>query len=128
RSGRWNGRDGTRRTDGRHGPRRSARRHGLRRCHGWYGFRRQDGRPVDMSRLTVLHINIIGVVVAIIVGLGLYFTLITGATDQKQTEEGKLKAILDREAKLPAATAALKKAMADKASAETDYKIFDQIY
>ena len=32
-----------------------------------------------MSRLTLLHINIIGVVVALIVAGGLYFTIITGA-------------------------------------------------
>ena len=35
-----------------------------------------------MSRLTLLHINIIGAVVAIIVAVALYFTIITSAQDQ----------------------------------------------
>lgn len=81
-----------------------------------------------MSRLTLLHINIIGVVVAVALGAALYFTLITSAQDRikkNQTEYNNVKTEAD---KLPQAKASLKKAQEAKATAERDWGIFQSQY
>jgi hypothetical protein len=81
-----------------------------------------------MSRLTLLHINIIGVVVAIIVAAGLYFTLITGAQDQKQQAETAYKGVKDRADKLDTAKKNLKKALADEKQAQAQYVVYERQY
>jgi len=74
-----------------------------------------------MGKLTLLHINIIGAVVAIIVALGIWFTLVTGAQDQRQQAETKEKAVEERYNKAATAAAALKKAQQDKVVAENEW-------
>jgi hypothetical protein len=81
-----------------------------------------------MSRLTILHIHIIGVVVALLVGAGLYFTIITKAMDQKKKAETDLAAVQARADKLPTATRALEQANRDKALAEAEWSIYEKQY
>lgn len=81
-----------------------------------------------MGKLTLLHINIIGAVVAIIVALGIWFTLVTGAQDDRQKAQAAFKLVEDRAAKSTAAAGALKKAQQDKLIAEADWRRFDAIF
>jgi hypothetical protein len=81
-----------------------------------------------MGKLTLLHINIIGAVVAIIVALGIWFTLITGAQDQRQQAETKEKAVADRADKAQTAAAALKKAQQDKVVATNEWRGYEATY
>lgn len=81
-----------------------------------------------MSKLTMLHINIIGAVVAIIVGLGLYFTLITGAQDTQKQAEAHLKGIQDRADKYDTAERNLKAAIKEKADSEKSYAVYERQY
>jgi hypothetical protein len=81
-----------------------------------------------MSRLTVLHINLIGVVVAAIVAAGLYFTLIPGANDAIAKAEASRKTVVDKAATLPVAKANLAKAQKDKADAERVYAVGQKQY
>src|SRR5262245_22632675 len=77
-----------------------------------------------MSKLTLLHINIIGVVVLLIVSVALYFTVITGAQDQIKTNQSAYDGVKADADKLPQAKNAKTKALADKAKTEADYAIF----
>lgn len=81
-----------------------------------------------MSKLTLLHINIIGIVVALIVGAGLYFTIITGALDAQKKADSELAAVRTRAEKLPAATRALETAQKDKAQAEAEWAQYERQY
>jgi hypothetical protein len=81
-----------------------------------------------MSRLTLLHINIIGVVVALIVAGGLYFTIITGAIDARTKAESDLKGVKDREAQFGTHEAMLAKANRDKVEAEKNYALYKRDY
>lgn len=81
-----------------------------------------------MSKLTLLHINIIGVVVALLVGAGLYFTIITGAMDAKAKEETALAGVQERANKLSTAERALKQAKADKVLAERQWSAYETQY
>lgn len=81
-----------------------------------------------MSRLTLLHINIIGVVVALLVGAGLYFTIITGAMETKKKAEADHSEVEGRASKLASATRALEQANADKAQAEADWAVYEKQY
>ncbi|MBM3494248.1 MAG: hypothetical protein FJX72_08005 [Armatimonadetes bacterium] len=81
-----------------------------------------------MSKLTLLHINIIGVVVALMVGAGLYFTIITGAMKTKADAQAALDEVQGRADKLPTATRALEKAQKDKAVAEAEWSVFERQY
>ena len=69
-----------------------------------------------MSRLTMLHINIIGGVLALIFGVALYFTIITGATDDQQMADVAYKATKTQADTLPKATKDLEKAKKDNSS------------
>ncbi|MGC8667601.1 MAG: hypothetical protein ACP5VE_05755 [Chthonomonadales bacterium] len=81
-----------------------------------------------MSRLTLLHIHLIGLFVAIVVGLGLYFLVITKAQEQIKTNQQEYEAVKADADKLPAAKAALKKAQEDKARTERDYAFYNANY
>lgn len=81
-----------------------------------------------MSKLTLLHINIIGVVVALLVGAGLYFTIITGAMDAKRKAATELAAVQARADKLPTATRALEQANKDKVLAEAEWGVYERQY
>lgn len=81
-----------------------------------------------MSKLTLLHINIIGVVVALLVGAGLYFTIITGAMDAKKKAESELAEVQARADKLPMATRNLEQAKKEKAQAEAEWSVYERQY
>jgi hypothetical protein len=81
-----------------------------------------------MSKLTLLHINIIGVVVALMVGAGLYFTIITGAMDAQKKADSELAEVRGRADKLPTATRALEQAQKDKALATAEWGVFEKQY
>ncbi len=81
-----------------------------------------------MSKLTLLHINIIGVVVALMVGAGLYFTIITGALEAQKKADSELAAVRARAEKLPAATRALETAQKEKAQAEAEWAVYERQY
>lgn len=81
-----------------------------------------------MSRLTLLHINIIGVVVALIVAGGLYFTIITGAQEERKKAEESFHGVEGRAAKYDTAKKALAKAQQDQAQAKADYARFEAQY
>ena len=81
-----------------------------------------------MSRLTMLHINIIGAVLALIFGAVLYFTVITGATDEQQKADVAYKGTKTTADTLPKAKADLTKANKDKITAETAYAIYEKQY
>lgn len=81
-----------------------------------------------MSRLTVLHINIIGAVVAVIVGVALYFVLIPPAKETVKKNEdtyNSVKAVADT---LPTEIADAEKARSDKAAAEAQYHVYEAQY
>jgi len=77
-----------------------------------------------MSRLTVLHINIIGAVVAIIVGVALYFTIITAAQDQVKKNQEEYNSVKAEADKLPGARRSLAQAEAEKKKTEADYAVY----
>lgn len=79
-------------------------------------------------KLTTLHIHIIGVVVALLVGAGLYFTIITGALEAKKKAESELAEVQARADKLPMATRALEQAKKEKEQAEQEWSVFERQY
>ena len=81
-----------------------------------------------MSKLTKLHINIIGAVVAIIVAVGMYFTLITGAQETKEAALKKQSDVFGRADKLAANKKSYEKAVADQKLAEQNYAVFEKQY
>jgi hypothetical protein len=81
-----------------------------------------------MSKLTLLHINIIGVVVLLIVSVALYFTVITGAQDQIKKNQDTFKGVEDRANKLKTAENNLKTAQADEIKTKADYAIYRKQY
>jgi hypothetical protein len=81
-----------------------------------------------MSRLTLLHINIIGVVVALIVAGGLYFTMITGAIDERTKAQASYQGVEDRANKFDTNKRDLASATAEKAKAEAEYKVYEAQY
>jgi len=81
-----------------------------------------------MSKLTLLHINLIGVVVAIIVGVALYFTIITGAQDEIKKKQSELDTVKAEAAKLQTAKNALAKAQEEEKQATADYARYEAMY
>src|SRR4051794_35905190 len=81
-----------------------------------------------MSKLTLLHINIIGIVVLLIVSAVLYFTVITGAQDQIGANQTAYNAVHADAEKLPQAKNALKKAQEDEVKTKADYAIYKAHY
>jgi hypothetical protein len=74
-----------------------------------------------MSRLSALHIHIIGIVVVIAVAAGLYYTLIPKAVENVATQEKGFKEIDTLAATLPQRKKELQKAQDDKRIAEVQY-------
>lgn len=81
-----------------------------------------------MSRLTILHINIIGVFVAIAVGVGLYFLFIPKARTAINKNQQLLASTQQTADTLPTAQSDLKKAVADKISLTKAYKVYEAQY
>ncbi len=81
-----------------------------------------------MSKLTMMHIHIIGGVMAVIVAVGLYFTVITGAQDTKEAAQKKLTDIEGRASKLTASKSAYEKAVKEQKMAEANYAIYEKKY
>ena len=81
-----------------------------------------------MSRLTILHINIIGVFVAIAVGVGLYFLFIPKARTAINQNQQLLASTQQTADTLPTAQSDLKKAVADKISLAKAYKVYEAQY
>ena len=81
-----------------------------------------------MSRLTMLHINIIGAVAALIVAGGLYFFLIPPAQKEAQDAQTSYEGVQKRADQYPVAESALKKAKADQASATRNYAVYEDQY
>ena len=81
-----------------------------------------------MSRLTLLQINIIGAVVAVIVGLALYFTIITNAMKDRDDKAAALKLVEDRASKLSTAQNALKRAQEDEKRTKIDWAVYEPVY
>lgn len=81
-----------------------------------------------MSRLTLLHINIIGAVVAIIVAVALYFTIITSANDQIAKNETEYNAVHSEAQQLGAAKQHLAKAQREKAETEQAWNVYKVAY
>ena len=81
-----------------------------------------------MGKLTTLHINIIGLVAALIVAGGLYYTMITGAQDERQKAEASEKAVSDRAAKLKTALGNLKSAEKARDLAIASYTVYEKQY
>jgi Tfp pilus assembly protein PilN len=78
-----------------------------------------------MSRLTVLHINIIGVFVAIAVGVGLYFLFIPKARTAINQNQQLLASTQQTADTLPTAQSDLKKAVAEKIALTKAYKVYE---
>ncbi|MCC6730494.1 MAG: hypothetical protein IT208_14255 [Chthonomonadales bacterium] len=81
-----------------------------------------------MSRLTVLHINIIGLVVVILVGVALYFTMITSAMEQQRTAKQEHDSVVQVADTLPTARRALETAKKEKALADAQYRVYEAQY
>jgi hypothetical protein len=81
-----------------------------------------------MSRLTMLHINIIGVVVALIVAGGLYFTLITGAQEERTKAQAAYDKVLGEANTWTTARKSLDAAIKERDDANRDYKAFEAKY
>ncbi len=81
-----------------------------------------------MSRLTLLHINIIGVVVAIIVAVGMYYVLITPARDQIAAAEKDQGEVFAQADQLPGNKKKRDDAIKAKQQAEADYGRFESQY
>ena len=81
-----------------------------------------------MSRLTLLHINIIGVVVALIVAGGLYFTIITGAQEERKTAQAAFEKVQGEANTWNTAKASLDGAIKARDEATRDYKGFEVKY
>src|SRR5688572_3079987 len=77
-----------------------------------------------MSRLTLLHINLIGAFVAIVVGVALYFTLITSAQDAQKTQESAYTEVKGRADQLPMATSSRDNAVKEEQRTNRDYAVF----
>ena len=76
----------------------------------------------------MMHINIIGAVLALIFGVALYFTIITGANDDQLKADTQYKATKTLAETLKKATADLAKAKKDKLAAETSYAVYERQY
>jgi len=76
----------------------------------------------------MLHINIIGAVLALIFGAVLYFTIITGATDDMTKATTSYNGTKTTADTLPKAKADLEKAKKDKIAAETAYAVYEKQY
>ncbi len=81
-----------------------------------------------MSRLTILHINIIGAVVILIVGVALYYTIITSAQDEVKKQQDAFNVVQGRADKLPTAKKNLQMAQMDKVVVDRDYGIYQAEY
>lgn len=81
-----------------------------------------------MSKLTVLHINIIGIAIALIVGAALYFTVITKANDAQKVAQGEYDAVKTEADKLPTAKRNLANATTGRAAAIAQYSAFEGQY
>jgi hypothetical protein len=81
-----------------------------------------------MSKLTLLHINIIGAVVLLIVSVALYFTVITGAQDQIKKNSDLYKGVEDRANKKATAEKNLKNAQNDEVKTKADYAVYRRQY
>jgi len=81
-----------------------------------------------MSRLTLLHINLIGAFVAIVVGVALYFTIITSAQDAQKTQEAAYEEVNGRAMQLPTAQASRDNAVKEEKQTNRDYAVFEGKY
>ncbi len=81
-----------------------------------------------MSRLTLLHINLIGAFVAIVVGVALYFTIITSAQDAQKAQEATYNEVNGRAVQLPTAQAARDDAVKEEKQTTRDYQVFSGKY
>ncbi len=81
-----------------------------------------------MGKLTMLHINIIGAVVALIVAGALYYFLIQPANKQIEENQVAYNGVKERADKLPAARRNKEKAEKDKADATAQYAQFEAQY
>lgn len=80
------------------------------------------------NKQVVLIINIVGVFLAIGAGLGLWFTVITGAMDQQKAAQTAYDGVKARADKLPTAKKNLAQAQADKAAAVAAYGVYESQY
>lgn len=78
-----------------------------------------------MGKLTVLHINIIGAIVAIIVAVALYFTIITNGQEAVKKSESEYNGVHDRAVKLDQNKKLEAAAIKDKAATEADWRVYD---
>ena len=81
-----------------------------------------------MSKLTLLHINLIGAFIAIVVGVALYYTIITGAQEAQAAQESQYTEVSGRAAKLPTAQANKATALKVKAETERSYAVYNRQY
>lgn len=81
-----------------------------------------------MSKLTVLHINIIGLAIALIVGAALYFTVISSANEEQKKAQGEYDVVKAEADKLPAAKRNLETATRDRQVAITQYSAYEGQY
>jgi len=81
-----------------------------------------------MSRLTILHINIIGIVVALIVFGGMWFTVISNAQEARTKAQAEAKAVQDDAAQLPQAKNELAKAIKDRDVATKAWTVYEKQY
>src|ERR1051325_3725842 len=81
-----------------------------------------------MSKLTLLHINIIGVVMALIIAGVLWFTVISGAQEEIKTNQGKFDGVKGRADKLKGAETDLKKAEKEKIDTDIVWAKSDRYY
>jgi|JRYG01.1.fsa_nt_gb hypothetical protein len=81
-----------------------------------------------MGKLTVLHINIIGAVVAVIAGVALYFTIITAGADEIQKAKAEFDGVKARADKFEIAKNNLERAKKDQETAIAQYKVFEAQY
>jgi hypothetical protein len=81
-----------------------------------------------MSKLTLLHINIIGAVVAILLGVGLYFLFIPKALQHIKTNEASYQDIKSKADTLPQAKMDLQNAIAENKILNATYKIYQSQY
>ncbi len=81
-----------------------------------------------MARLTLLHINIIGVVVALIVAVALYFTLVTSGQDLIKTNQTAYDGVHARKEKLPTAKRNKQTALAMEAKTNAEYAVYEGFY
>lgn len=81
-----------------------------------------------MSKLSVLHISLIGIGVSLLVAGVLAFTIVKSAMESKTAAEKEYETVKAEADKRPQAEAALKKAKKEKEDAERDYGRFEAQY